>query len=133
MQNCIFCKVVRGEAPSWKVCENDYVYAFLDINPATRYHTLVIPKNHYTNIFDIPELELKEVIAAVQKLSRVYRQKLGMENLQIISNTGAAAQQTVFHIHFHIVPRMVGDGQDLRWRVHPEWRPEFDGMLQELK
>ena len=133
MDNCIFCKVVKGEAPSWKVYENDTVYAFLDINPATRYHTLVIPKRHYTNIFDIAESDLKEVIAVVQKISRLYREKLGFEDIQIISNTGAAAQQTVFHIHFHIVPRTRGDGQDIFWKVHREWRTEFDEMLDKLK
>lgn len=131
--NCIFCQVAKGESPSWKVYENERVYAFLDINPATRYHTLIIPKNHYTDIFDIPEEELKEVIAVVKKLSVFYREKLGIENIQIISNTGAEAQQTVFHIHFHILPRSISDGQDIKWTVHREWRAEFDAMLERLK
>lgn len=133
MDNCIFCQVAKGASPSWKVYEDEKVYAFLDIFPATRYHTLVIPKKHYTNIFDIEETDLQAVISVVQKLSKLYKEKLGIEDIQIISNTGAAAQQTVFHIHFHIVPRSIGDGQDVRWKTHPEWRSEFDGMLEELK
>jgi len=133
MENCIFCQVAKGESPSWKVYENESVYAFLDIFPATRYHTLVIPKKHYTNIFDITESDLKAVISVVQRLSKLYKEKLGIEDIQIISNTGAAAQQTVFHIHFHIVPRSMSDGQDVRWRTHPEWRKEFDAMLEKLK
>jgi histidine triad (HIT) family protein len=105
---------------------------FWTLTPATRYHTLIIPKNHYTNIFDIPEDELKEVMAVVKKLSVLYREKLGIENIQIISNTGATAQQTVFHIHFHIVPRYEDDGQDIIWTTHRQWRPEFDEMLKKL-
>ena len=132
MQDCIFCQVARGDSPSWKVYENESVYAFLDINPATRYHTLIIPKNHYQDIFDIPEDELKEVIAVVRKLARWYKEKLGFEHIQIISNTGAEAQQTVFHIHFHIVPRSKGDGQDIYWKTHREWRKDFDGMLEKI-
>ena len=83
MDNCIFCKVVKGEASSWKVFENEWVYAFLDINPATRYHTLIIPKNHYTNIFEIPESELHAVMSVVQKIAKAYRDQLGFHHLQI--------------------------------------------------
>lgn len=133
MENCIFCKVVDGTAPSWKVWENDYVYAFLDINPVSRYHTLVIPKAHYVNIFDIDPIHLRELTAGVQHVCKLYQEKLGFNDIQIISNSGAAAQQTVFHLHFHIVPRSSTDMNDIRWRVHPEWRIDFDEMLEQLK
>lgn len=133
MEDCIFCKVVRGEAKSWKVYENDFVYAFLDINPASRYHTLVIPKSHYTNMFDIPERDLKEVVAVVKKLTTLYQDKLGLKNIQYITNAGAEAQQDVFHFHMHIVPRQTGDGQDVHWKTHQEWRTDFDQMLEVLK
>lgn len=69
MKNCIFCKIVKGEASSWKVFENEHVYAFLDINPISKYHTLVIPKKHYENIFDVPDQDLREVISVVGKLA----------------------------------------------------------------
>ncbi|MBT8220347.1 MAG: HIT family protein [Bacteroidia bacterium] len=133
MIDCIFCKIIKGEAASWKVFENEHVYAFLDINPASRYHTLVIPKDHYENIFDIPEKDLKEVMAVVRKISRQYKEKLGIENLQIINSNGAEGQQDVFHIHYHIVPRRRGDGQSIRWTTYPEWRSDFDAMLKELE
>lgn len=132
MEDCIFCKVVSGEAKSWKVYENDFVYAFLDINPASRYHTLVIPKSHYTNMFDIPERDLKEVVAVVKKLTTLYQDKLGLKNIQYITNAGAEAQQDVFHFHMHIVPRQSGDGQDVHWKTHQEWRSDFDQMLEVL-
>ena len=130
--DCIFCRVAHGESPSWKVYENASIYAFLDINPVSRYHTLVIPKKHYVNIFDIPDAELKEIIAAVGKLARLYQQKLGIQDLQIVNSSGAEAQQDVFHIHFHIVPRQIGDGQDIQWKTHKEWREDFNDMLEKL-
>ncbi len=132
MKDCIFCKIVKGEAPSWKVMENDAVYAFLDINPVSKYHTLVIPKKHYENIFDIGEEDMKEVALMLRKLSRIYQSQLGIENLQIVNSNGSEGQQDVFHIHFHIVPRKLGDGQNIKWNTYPEWRDQFDGLLAAL-
>jgi histidine triad (HIT) family protein len=130
---CIFCKIVKGEAPSWKVYENEKVYAFLDINPVSRYHTLVIPKTHYENIFDISDEDLQAVISVVGKLSKLYQQKLNINHIQVVNSNGKEAQQDVFHIHYHIVPRKFSDGQSIRWKTFPEWRTEFDGMLDKLK
>ncbi|MEL6674683.1 MAG: HIT domain-containing protein [Bacteroidota bacterium] len=130
--DCIFCKIVKGEAPSWKVMENDTTYAFLDINPATPYHTLIIPKNHYENIFDVPEAELRDVIAMTREVAKLYERKLGLQHCQVINSNGAEGQQDVFHLHYHLVPRKRGDGQNIRWKVHPEWRSDFDNMLQRI-
>jgi len=133
MSDCIFCKIVKGEAKSWKVYENEAVYAFLDIHPVNEYHTLVIPKKHYENIFDIPEKELIEVITAVKELVDLYHRKLGIRNVQIINSSGSEAQQSVFHMHFHIVPRRKGDNQNVKWTTHPEWTNKFDLLLERLK
>lgn len=133
MEDCIFCKIIKGEARSWKVLENEDAYAFLDIHPASKYHTLIIPKKHYRDIFDIPETELKAVIALTRKVAKLYEEKLDIKNLQIISSSGAEAQQDVFHIHFHIVPRHRGDGQNVRWTTHPEWVEGYDNMLLALQ
>jgi len=132
MENCIFCKIARGEAGSWKVFEDEHTFAFLDINPATKYHTLVIPKKHYVNMFDIPADELAHVIKTVKWVVDLYAEKLGIKNLQVINSSGAEAQQDVFHLHYHIVPRATGDGQDVKWTTHKEWREQFDEMLAEL-
>jgi histidine triad (HIT) family protein len=133
MEDCIFCNIVRGEAPSWKVYENDSVYAFLDINPVNPWHTLVIPKRHHVNVFDTPKETLQEVIAVVKELTTLYRERLGIEHVQIINSSGAEAQQDVFHLHFHIVPRRYGDGQQIRWQTKPEMRSRFDEMLEQLR
>jgi histidine triad (HIT) family protein len=130
---CIFCKIVKGEAPSWKVYEDERVYAFLDINPVNEYHTLVIPKNHSVNIFDIAEEDLQAVASVIKQLAGLYQDKLGIQNLQIVNSSGREAQQDVFHIHFHIVPRFAGDGQNVRWTPHPEYRTRFDALLERLK
>lgn len=132
MTGCIFCQIVAGKAKSWKVHETESVYTFLDINPVNEYHTLVIPKKHFENIFDIPENELKEVITVVKKLANLYKERLGIQHVQIINSSGAEAQQDVFHFHIHIVPRKRGDHQDIRWSTHPEWRDRFDQMLEKL-
>ncbi|MEZ4865485.1 MAG: HIT domain-containing protein [Caldilineaceae bacterium] len=133
MDDCIFCKIASGAANSWKVYDDEAVYVFLDIEPVSPYHTLVIPKHHYENIFDIPEHELLRVMAAVKKTVMLYNEKLGINHVQIVNSSGTEAQQDVFHIHFHIVPRKQGDGQDIRWTTHPELRTQFDQMLKQLE
>ncbi len=133
MDTCIFCKIVKGEAKSWKVYEDEGVYAFLDIHPVSEYHTLVIPKAHYENIFDVPEADLAQMMRAVRRLARLYADRLGIHNVQIINSSGREAQQDVFHLHFHIVPRRLGDGQDVRWTTHPEYVDRFEALLERLR
>lgn len=133
MEDCIFCKIVKGEVKSWRVYEDENVYAFFDIHPANKYHTLVIPKKHYQDIFDIPKEELGQVMSVVKELANLYEDKLGIKNVQIINSSGTEAQQDVFHIHFHLVPRNKGDNQDIKWSTHPELVTEYDKMLNDLK
>lgn len=132
MKDCIFCKIIRGEEKSWKILETEEAFAFLDIHPASKFHTLVIPKKHYTNIFDIPEADLNEVILLVKKVCKLYEEKLAIKNVQIINSNGREAQQDVFHIHFHIVPRSMEDGQNIRWKTHPKLILEYDDMIKKL-
>ena len=131
--DCIFCKVARGDAPSWKVMESEHAYAFLDINPINEYHTLVIPKAHHVNVLDAPTETLTQVMSLLKDVVDLYQDKLGLQHMQVISSAGKYGQQDVFHLHFHIVPRHQGDGQSIRWKSHPEWRSRFDGLLEVLK
>lgn len=133
MDDCIFCRIVEGSAPSWTVHETETAYAFLDIHPVSAYHTLVIPKRHYTDIFDVPKEELLGVMAALKDVVDRYHERLGLQNVQVINSSGAEAQQDVFHLHFHIVPRQDGDGLDIRWTTHPELREDFDALLARLR
>ncbi len=107
--NCIFCAIAAGEIPSFKVYEDDLVLAYLDINPFSEGHTLVIPKEHYTGLLDTPTEKLQEIIARVQKIAAHIKTALPCDGFNILQNNGEAAGQTVPHLHFHIVPR-VGKG-----------------------
>jgi histidine triad (HIT) family protein len=104
MKDCIFCKIIKGEIPSYKVYEDDFVYAFLDINPSFPGHTLVIPKKHSENIFDIEKDDLERVVMASKKISQKMK-SLGCSGINIYNNNGKKSGQIVFHFHMHIVPR----------------------------
>ena len=103
--NCIFCAIAAGEIPSFKVYEDDLVLAYLDINPFTKGHTLVIPKAHSSGLLDTSDETLAVLVARVRKVAAHLKEKLGCDGFNILQNNGAAAGQTVMHIHFHIVPR----------------------------
>ena len=109
MENCIFCKIVKGELPSQKVYENEKILAFKDINPATNGHTLVIPKNHCENIFDIDVDDLIEVNKAILCIIDELKKDYDFEDVNILSNNGKLAGQCVFHYHVHVVPRYEND------------------------
>ena len=132
MEDCIFCRIIHGEAKAWKVYEDENVFAFLDIHPANKYHTLVIPKIHYENVMDIPEKVLLELIQVVKVIVDLYNHKLGIKNVQIVNSSGPDAQQDVFNMHFHILPRHKGDNQDIKWVTHSEWVAEFDHLIAKL-
>lgn len=130
--DCIFCKIIKGEIKSYKVYEDDKVYAFFDTNPINEYHTLVIPKNHYQDIFDIPEEELVAVVKAAKKIAKLFKEKLGVNNMQMFNNSGVKAQQDVFHFHMHLVPREESDGNDINWSTNPELQEKFDKLIKKL-
>lgn len=102
---CIFCKILNKEIPSYKIYEDDDFYAMLDISQATPGHTLVLPKKHITNIFDLPEDLASKLFVVVKKISDLLKDKLGFSDLNILNNSGQIAGQTVMHLHIHIIPR----------------------------
>src|SRR5574344_1923502 len=110
MENCIFCKIIKGEIPAYMVYQDEHISAFLDISQKTYGHTLVIPNKHYENIFDVPEVELCHVIKGVKMLSQKIKKNLGADGVNIINCSGKEAHQSVFHLHFHILPRFKNDG-----------------------
>jgi histidine triad (HIT) family protein len=107
--DCVFCAIAAGEIPCFKVFEDDFALAYLDINPFSEGHTLVIPKAHTTGLLDTPEETLAALLARVKKVAAHLKSVLGCDGFHILQNNGAAAGQTVGHIHFHIVPRREGD------------------------
>lgn len=107
--DCVFCAIAAGEIPCFKVYEDELALAYLDINPFSEGHTLVIPKAHTTGLLDTPEETLAALLARVKKVAAHLKSALGCDGFHILQNNGAAAGQTVGHIHFHIVPRRNGD------------------------
>ncbi|HEV7937624.1 MAG TPA: HIT family protein [Solirubrobacteraceae bacterium] len=114
-QDCIFCKIVAGELPATIVDQDEHTLAFMDINPATRGHALVIPRKHAVDLLSIDERELEAVAIAAQRLARLAKERLGADGVNVINSCGAAAWQTVFHFHLHVIPRYVDDPLKLPW------------------
>ena len=106
--NCIFCKIARGEIPSIKVYEDEHTFAFMDISPATRGHTLVIHKDHHADLFSIDTQALTEVTLSSQRIAQAIMQALKPDGMRIAQFNGEAAGQTVFHYHVHLRPAYQG-------------------------
>ena len=109
MSECIFCKIVEGEIPSYRVYEDENFLAFLDITPSTDGHTIIIPKKHYETAYDLPEELLKEILVVSRKIALMLRKKLGSEGFNILNSNYSVAQQEVPHVHFHVIPRYSKD------------------------
>jgi len=110
--DCVFCKIINKEIPAFVIYEDEFVFAFLDINPAAIGHTLVIPKKHFENVFDIDEEYLQKIISVAQKIAKKMKDELGVEGVNFYHASGRAAEQSVFHFHLHIIPRVAGDSID---------------------
>lgn len=108
-ENCIFCKIIKGEIPSSKIYEDEFTYAFLDISGDFYGHTLVVPKSHFKSVLDCDANVLQAVANTVQKISKHYTENCGFTGVNIFNNSGESAEQSVPHLHFHIVPRINGD------------------------
>lgn len=113
---CIFCAIVDGKIPSAKVYENEHVFAFMDIAPANPGHLLIIPKQHYRNIFDMPAEVGSKIMEAAVPLAAALRKALNPDGLNLFQSNEAAGFQTVFHFHLHLIPRWEGDPLRLPWK-----------------
>lgn len=130
-EDCIFCKIINGELPSAKVYEDEHVYAFLDLSQVTKGHTLVIPKEHVKNIYETPSDVAKQLFARVPKIANAIRDAYQPKGLNILNNNEKAAEQSVFHLHLHLIPRYGdGDGYSPNWTVHNDDYTSED--LQEI-
>ncbi len=110
MSDCIFCKIASGEIPCLKIFEDEKTLAFLDIAKDVDGHILVIPKEHCTNVLDCGEPLFAAVMATVKKVSRHLTENCGYEGVNLLNASGKSAGQSVFHLHFHIIPKKTGDG-----------------------
>lgn len=113
--DCIFCKIIAGEIPSTKVAEDDDTYVFMDINPATRGHALVVPKQHTRDITTIDPQALATVTVKAQEIAKRAKEALSADGVNVLNCYGSAAWQTVFHFHLHVIPRYADDGLTEPW------------------
>lgn len=115
MDSCIFCKIANGEIPSNTIYEDDKFRVILDNGPATKGHALVLPKEHYANLFEMPEDLLADAAVVAKKVATNVKNKLSCDGLNLVQNNGETAGQTVMHFHLHIIPRYENDGQHILW------------------
>ncbi len=130
---CIFCKIVKGEIPCSKLFEDDCVLSFLDIAPANKGHALIITKNHYETLLDMPDECLNDLMIKAKKIARAMHSALANEGFNILMNNGKLAGQLVNHAHVHIIPRFKGDGIDLNWRPRKYKDKEIDEFKEKIK
>lgn len=130
--DCIFCKIISGEIPSYKVYEDDKVLAFLDINPINPGHTLLIPKEHYENTLETPDELLQHMLATVKKITPAILQAVGVEAWNLGVNSGKESGQIVFHTHWHIMPRFESDGHQ-HWHGKPYQEGEAEEVTKKIK
>ncbi len=116
--DCIFCKIANGEIPSASIYEDEDFNVILDLGPATKGHALILPKKHYADLFELPEEEAKKAIVLAKKLLPAIKKGLNCDGIQLVQNNGAAAGQTVFHYHLHLIPAYKSDG-----RPGAIWKP----------
>lgn len=115
MDSCIFCKIANGEIPSNTIYEDDKFRVILDNGPATKGHALVLPKEHYANLFEMPEELFADAAKVAKKVASDIKDKLSCDGLNLVQNNGETAGQTVMHFHLHIIPRYENDGQHILW------------------
>ena len=132
-EECLFCKVVAGEVPAQLVDEDEHTVAFMDINPWTRGHALVVPREHSRNLYEIGEADLARTAAASQRLARRMKERLGCDGVNLINSCEPAAWQTVFHFHVHVIPRYDDDPLQLPVRPHEGDQDEIARVAEALR
>jgi histidine triad (HIT) family protein len=114
--NCIFCKIANGEIPSTTLYEDEDFRVILDLGPATRGHALLLPKEHYANLFELDDTLAAKALQTAKKVGARMKEALHADGLNLVQNNGEAAGQTVFHFHIHLIPRYENDQAGIEWK-----------------
>ncbi|MBF0354671.1 MAG: HIT family protein [Alphaproteobacteria bacterium] len=131
--DCIFCKIVEGVIPSFKIYEDENTLAFMDINPVNPGHCLVVPKNHAPNLFESEPEDLANTMTTVRKVARAVQQVAKPYGLNLLQANGAGAAQSVFHLHFHIIPRGRDDDLRMNWGLKSGNKDEIAALAAKIK
>lgn len=124
---CVFCKIINGEIPSFKIYETEDLVAFLDISQATEGHTLIVPKKHFDNLLALDDDTLKKISIAQKEVANLLSEKLGTKAFNFVNNCGSVAGQSVMHVHFHVIPRYEND--DFKMHI-VEHEPDFNKLAK---
>ena len=133
MADCVFCKIIAGQIPSYKVYEDEVVFAFLDITPLVKGHTLVVPKAHHATVMETPGEVLGAVNERIPKISRAVLAATGAKACHVLVNNGSEAMQSVHHLHYHILPRVAGDGFHIPWNAKPIDKAAAPGLVAAIE
>ena len=130
--DCIFCKIANGEIPSRTIYEDEDFRVILDLGPATKGHALILPKEHYANLFELPEDTAAAAMKVAKKLSAQMVENLGADGLNLVQNNGEVAGQTVKHFHLHLIPRYKDDGQNILWKPGEVSQDELEEIRKQI-
>ncbi len=131
--DCIFCNIRDKEIPSSILFENEKAFAILDINPMNYGHVLLISKGHYSDILEIPENDLKEILSAVQLVSKALVDAFSLEGFNLVANKGEIAGQSIFHFHFHIIPRHKNDNINFVRNIKKYHENQFNKYADQIR
>lgn len=129
---CIFCKIANGEIPSKTLYEDEDFRVILDLGPATKGHALILPKNHYANLYELPDETAAKVMKLAKKMATQMTEKLECDGFNLVQNNGEAAGQTVFHFHLHLIPRYKEDGQKIGWKPGSPSGEELEAIKNQI-
>lgn len=132
-ENCIFCKIAAGELPSATLYEDEDFRVILDLGPASRGHALILPKEHYRNLFDLDEKIAAKAMILAKKMICAMKEVLGCDGYNIVQNNEEVAGQTVFHFHMHLIPRYKNDNVGLEWNVGSLSDEDKEDILNKLR
>lgn len=130
--NCIFCRIANGEIPSKTLYEDDKFRVILDLGPASKGHALILPKEHYADLYELQEETAGEVMKLAKKMATQMTQRLGCEGFNLVQNNGELAGQTVFHFHMHLIPRYRDDGQKIGWKPQEATQEELETIRAQI-
>jgi len=133
VENCIFCKIASGEIPATTLYEDQDFRVILDLGPASKGHALILPKEHYANIYEIPEELAGKAMILAKKMANVLTRALKCDGFNIVQNNGEPAGQTVFHFHMHLIPRYEGDQVGLTWNPGSLTEEDKEEILSKVK
>ena len=130
---CIFCKLANGDIPTRSIYEDEDFNVILDMGPATKGHALILPKEHYANLFELPEETASKVMVLAKRQATKMKERLNCQGFNLVQNNGECAGQTVMHFHYHLIPRYENDNQNILWKPTSPSAEELKEICECLK